>query len=69
MVVSGKLRVSIDYQKLNVVTTVDIFPLLFTESMLNVILGHKMYTLIDMYSRYDQILIALVDQVKISFIT
>ena len=70
---NGKLQVSIDYQKLNAITKVDFFPLPFTWSILKVVAGHKMYTLIDGYNEYNgyngyngyyQIMIALKDQLK-----
>ena len=58
---NGKLRVCVDYRKLNAVTKVDPFPLPFTESILEVVVGHEMYTLMDGYSGYNQIMIALED--------
>ena len=36
-----------DYRKLNAVTKVDPFPLPFTESILEAVAGHEMYTLMD----------------------
>ena len=58
-----------DYRKLNAVTKVDPFPLPFTESILEAVAGDEMYTLMDGYSGYNQIMIALEDQLKTSFIT
>ena len=66
---NGKLQVYVDYQKLNAVTKVDFFPLPFTESILEAVVGHKMYTLIDGYSGYNQIMIFLEDHLKTLFIT
>ena len=66
---NGKLRVCVDYRKLNAVTKVDPFPSPFTESILEAVAGHEMYTLMDGYSGYNQIMIALEDQLKTSFIT
>ena len=66
---NGKLRVCVDYRKLNAVTKVDPFPLPFTESILEAVAGHEMYTMMDGYSGYNQIMIALEDQLKTSFIT
>ena len=48
---NGKLRVCVDYRKLNAVTKVDPFPLPFTESILEAVAGHKMYTLMDHCTR------------------
>lgn len=61
---NGKLRVYVDYQKLNVVTKVDHFPMPFTKSILKEVAKHKMYTMMDGYSRYNRIMIALEDQLK-----
>lgn len=61
---NGKLRVSIDYQKLDAIIKVDFFPLPFTGSILEVVAGHKMYTLMHGYNEYYQIKIALEDQLK-----
>ena len=66
---NGKLRVYVDYWKLNAVINVDPFLLPFTESILEVVAGHEMHTLMDGYSGYNQIMIALEDQLKTSFIT
>jgi hypothetical protein len=66
---NGKLRVCVDYKKLNVVTKVDHFPLPFIELILEVVAGHEMYTLMDGYNGYNQILISLEDKLKTSFIT
>ena len=66
---NGKLRVCVYYRKLNAVTKVDLFPLPFTKSILKVVAGHKIYTLMDGYSGYNQIMIAMEDQLKTSFIT
>ena len=66
---NGKLRVCVDYRKLNAVTKVDPFLLPFTESILEAVAGHEIYTLMDGYSGYNQIMIALEDQLKTSFIT
>ena len=59
---NGKLRICVDYRKLTVVTKVDPFPLPFTEIILETVAGHKMYMLMDKYSGYNQIIIALEDQ-------
>ena len=56
---NGKLQVFVDYQKLNAVTKVDPLPLPFAESILEAVVGHEMYTLMDGYSGYNQIMIAL----------
>ena len=54
---------------MNAVTKVEFFPLSFTESILEVVAGQDMYTLMDAYSGYNQIMVALKDPLKTSFIT
>lgn len=66
---NGRLRVCVDYQELNVVIKVNPFPLPFTESILKTVVGHKMNTLMNGYNGYNQIMIALEDQLKTYFIT
>ena len=44
-----------DYRKLNVITVIDTFPLLFTDSVLDVVAGHEMYCLMDGISGYNQV--------------
>ncbi|MCO5550293.1 hypothetical protein L7F22_003775 [Adiantum nelumboides] len=53
---NGKLRVCVDYRKLNAQTIKDPFPLPFTDMMLDEIVGHEMYSFLDGYrpKRLDQ---------------
>jgi hypothetical protein len=39
---NGKLRVCVDYRKLNAATITDAFPLPFTDSVLDTVAGHEM---------------------------
>ena len=64
---NGKIRVCIDYRKLNVVT--DAFPLPFTDNVLDVVVGHEMYNFLDGFSRYNQVRMHPKDQEKIAFVT
>ena len=57
-----KIRVCIDYQKLNAATRKDHFPLPFIDQMLERLAGHEYYCLFDGYSGYNQISITLEDQ-------
>ena len=41
---NGKIRVCVDYRKLNAVTVTDAFPLPFTDSVLDAVAGHEMYS-------------------------
>ena len=62
-----KIRVCIDYRKLNSATCKDHFPLPFIDQMLERLAGHEYYCFLDEYSRYNQIPIATEDQEKITF--
>ena len=60
-------RMSIDYRKLNASIRKDHFPLPFIDQMLERLAGHSHYCFLDWYSSYNQIVIALEDQAKITF--
>jgi len=62
-----KIRVCIDYRKLNATTRKDHFSLSFIDQMLERLAGHKYYYFLDGYSGYNQILIAPEDQEKTTF--
>ena len=66
---NGKLRVCVDFRKLNEQTIKDPFPLPFTDTMLDQIAGADMYSFADGYSGYNQISIADEDKEKTTFIT
>jgi len=62
-----KIRVCIDYRKLNAATCKDYFPLPFIDQMLERLAGHEYYYFLDSYSGYNQISIAPEDQEKTTF--
>jgi len=62
-----KIRVCIDYRKLNVVTSKDHFSLPFIDQMLERLVGREYYCFLDGYSGYNQIPIAPKDQEKTMF--
>ncbi len=55
---NGKLRICIDFMKLNVATKKDPYPLPFTYEKLNIVTRYEAYFFLDGYSRYHQISIA-----------
>ena len=59
-----KIRVCIDYRKLNAAIRKDHFSLPFINQMLERLAGHEYYYFLDCYSGYNQIPIALEDQEK-----
>jgi hypothetical protein len=64
-----KLRICIDFKKLNVATKKDPYPLPFTNEMLNTVIGYEAYSFLDGYLRYNQISTTLEDKYKIAFVT
>jgi len=62
-----KIRVCINYRKLNAATRKDHFPLPFIDQMLERLAGHQHYCFLDGYSGYNQIPIATDDQEKTTF--
>ena len=61
-----KIRVCIDYHKLNSATCEDHFPLPFIDQMLERLVGHAYYCFLNGYFGYNKIPIALEDQEKTS---
>jgi len=47
---NGKLKICIDFRKLNVATKKDPYPLPFTDEMLNIVAGYEAYYFLDGYS-------------------
>ena len=66
---NGKLRVCVDYRKLNAATVSDPFPIPFTDLMLDAVVGHEMYSFLDGFSGYNQVRMAPEDREKTAFIT
>jgi hypothetical protein len=66
---NGKLRICIDFKKLNSTTKKDPYPLPFTNEVLNTIARYEAYSFLDGYLIYHQISIAPKDAYKIAFVT
>jgi hypothetical protein len=66
---NGKICICQDYRKLNSVTKKDHFPLPFTDTLLDVVAGHEMYSLMDGFSGYNQIGISKAHQLLTAFTT
>ena len=62
-----KLRVCIDYQKLNSAPKKDLFPVLFIDQILERLVGSSYFCFLDRDLGYNQIAIHLDDQEKITF--
>ena len=65
----GKVRVCVDFQDLNKARPKDDFPLPHIDMLFDSIAGHPMLSFMNGFSRYNQILMALEDMEKTSFIT
>jgi putative transposase len=65
---NGKLKICIDFKKLNVATNNFPYPLPFTYEMLNIIAWHEAYFLFDGYLGYHQIFITPKDIYKTTFV-
>jgi hypothetical protein len=61
----SKLRICIDFRKLNVATKKDLYPKPFTYEVLNIIIGYGAYSFLDGYLGYHQISIALEDNTRL----
>ena len=48
---NGKIRVCVDYRKLNASTITDPFPMPFCDGVLDAVIGHEMYSFLDGFSR------------------
>jgi hypothetical protein len=58
---NGKLRICIDFKKLNVATKKDPYPLPFIDEMLNTKAWYETYSFLDGYLGYHKIFLALKD--------
>ena len=52
---NGKIRVCVDYWKLNAAKITDAFPLPFTDGVLDAVAKHEVYRFLDGFSSYNQI--------------
>ncbi|KAL2652943.1 hypothetical protein R1flu_021071 [Riccia fluitans] len=66
---NGKLRICIDYRKLNASTVTDAFPLPYIDLMLESVAGQEMYSFMDGFNGYNQVSVAERDREKTAFIT
>ncbi|KAH9291796.1 hypothetical protein KI387_043017, partial [Taxus chinensis] len=66
---NGKLRICVDYRKLNKAKKNDHYPLPFSDHILDEVAGQEYYSFSDGYSRYNQVRIIEKDQLKTMFTT
>ena len=65
----GKVRVYVDFRDLNKASPKDDFPLPHIDMLVDSTTGHSMLSFMDGFFGYSQILMALEDMEKTSFIT
>jgi hypothetical protein len=65
---NGKLKICIDFKKLNVVTKKDPYPLPFIDEVLKKVTRYEAYSFLNGYSKYHQISITLEDKYKVAFV-
>jgi hypothetical protein len=61
---NGKLMICVDFRKFNATTKKVPYSLPFTNEVINTVGGHEIYSFLERFSRYHQILIAPKDQHK-----
>ncbi len=61
-------KIYVDFKKLNATTKKDPYPLPFTNELINIVIGHKVYTFLDEFSKYHRKSITLEDQHKTTFV-
>lgn len=65
---ANQIHNCVDFRCLNAITIKDPFPIPFTNSILEEVAGHEMYSFMDGYSGYNQISIAEEDKLKTTFV-
>ena len=66
---NGKLRICVDFRRLNAATKKDPYPLPFTDEVFDTVIGYAAYSFIDCFSGYHQVHIHVDDRYKTAFIT
>ncbi|XP_048229363.1 uncharacterized protein LOC125369935 [Ricinus communis] len=65
----GKVRMCVDYQDLNKACPKNDFPLPYIDVIVDSFASNAMYSFMDGFSGYNQIIMAAMDKLKTSFIT
>jgi hypothetical protein len=55
---NGKLRICVDFRKLNASTKKDPYPFPLMDGVISIVVGHEVYTFLDGFLGYHQISIA-----------
>ena len=65
----GRVRMCVDYKDLNKASSKDDFPLPHIDVLIDSATASAMYSFMDGFTGYNQIMMALVDKIKTAFIT
>ena len=65
----GKVRMCVDYRDLNRASLKDNFPLPYIDTLVDNIAKHSLFSFMDEFSGYNQIIMALEDMEKTTFLT
>ena len=63
----GRVRMCVDYRDLNKACPNDDFPLPYIDTLVDSIASSAMYSFMDGFSSYNQIMMAVIDKLKTSF--
>jgi hypothetical protein len=66
---NGKLKICVDFKKLNTTTRNNLYRLPFTNEVINIIVACEVYTFLDEFLGYHQISITPENQHKTTFVT
>jgi hypothetical protein len=56
---NGKLKIYVDFKNYKILTKEDPYLLPFTDEVINIVIGHEVYTFLNGFLRYHQISITL----------
>ena len=65
----GKVRMCVDYRDLNKACPKDDFPLPYIDALVDSAASSAMYSFMDGFAGYNQIMMAVIDKLKTSFTT
>ena len=66
---SGEIRLCVDFRNLNRASNQDNYPVPPMEQILQMVLGSELFSLLDAFSGYNQVLVAEEDRLKTTFRT
>ena len=66
---NGKIRVCVEYRKLNAATVTKALPLPFMDGVLDAVAKHEVHSFLDGFIGYNQIRMHAEDQEKMDFVT